>query len=295
MTDPATQPVCLTRLHRLEGGAFAAEEAGDLTAVESPLEIRLEGRSISVTMRTPGHDRELTAGFLLAEGIIHRAVDLFEISTCPSAVEGNAVDVLLTHPERCDPARLTRHVITNSSCGVCSKATLDAALVQFPLIPEDGLQLSPEILFTLPARQRAAQVAFAATGGLHASALFDLSGNLLLLREDVGRHNALDKILGAALLGNQVPLAKTVLLLSGRVSFELMQKSLAGGIPIVAAVGAPSSLAVDFARASGQTLVGFLRDGHCNVYAGEQRLRGLTPLIPTAAAGSPATIPAEEA
>lgn len=267
--------VVLRRMVLREGAAVPGPEEVDSVAAEEPLEIRVEGRSVAVVMRTPGHDRELTAGFLLTEGIIRSAADVFEISVCPSATEGGgAVDVILTNPEKCDFARLTRHVFTSSSCGICGKTTLESALNTFPpldaaMAPEPGLA---ELLFSLPARQREAQAVFAVTGGLHASALFDLQGNLLALHEDVGRHNALDKVLGAALLDGRLPLEHTILLLSGRVSFELMQKSLAGRIPVIAAVGAPSSLAVDFAVQSGQTLVGFLRDGRANVYAGAARV-----------------------
>ena len=239
------------------------------------MEIRVEGRSIAVTMRTPGHDRELAAGFLFSEGIIQRRSDLFEISVCPSATNGNAVDAVLTHPEKLDFDRLTRHVFTSSSCGVCGKATIDSTLIPFPPIsPNDALPLPVELILDLPNRLRQQQTHFLSTGGIHASALFDWDGNLLLLREDVGRHNALDKLLGACLLDGKIPLTQSILLLSGRVSFELMQKALAGGIPVIAAVGAPSSLAIEFAERSNQTLIGFIRDGRCNLYAGGSRLRG---------------------
>lgn len=260
-----------------DGSSATYTRFTDLVAIESPLEIRVEGRSLAVVMRTPGHDEELTAGFLLSEGAISGAEDLFDISRCPSAIEGEAIDVLLTNPGRFDFARFSRHVFTSSSCGVCGKATLEAALRQFPPMEADHIKVSAPLLFSLPDRQRAAQAAFAATGGLHASALFDMSGSLLLLREDVGRHNALDKILGASLLSGKLPLTKTILLLSGRISFELMQKSHAGGIPIVAGVGAPSSLAVEYAQASRQTLIGFLRDGRGNVYADCGRLEFQSP------------------
>jgi len=269
--DPMAQPVAVRRL-RLGAGT---ESANDMVAVESPLEVRVEGKSVAVIMRTPRHDRELAAGFLLTEGIVAKPSDIFEISLCPGATEGNAVDVVLRNPERFDLGKLTRHVFTSSSCGICGKATVESALTQFPPIPPGGGSISLERLTRMAEDQRAAQATFTTTGGLHASAIFDLEGRLLLLREDVGRHNALDKVLGAALLAGQLPLNQHVLLLSGRISFELMQKALAAGVPIVAAVGAPSSLAVDFARNSGQTLAGFLRDGRCNVYAGVERITSI--------------------
>ncbi len=239
----------------------------DAVAVEEPLEIRVEGHSIAVTMRTPGHDRELAAGFLLSEGIISSAADVFEISTCPSASAGNVVDVVLAAPELFDVKKFTRHVFTSSSCGLCGKATIESTLVPFPPLPQPTQDLPLEMILTLPERLREQQTNFQSTGGIHASALFDRSGNLLLLHEDVGRHNALDKVLGACLLKGLLPLTDYILLLSGRISFELMQKSLAAGIPIIAAVGAPSSLAVEFAHQSGQALIGFIRDGRCNLYA----------------------------
>ena len=272
MTDPS--PTTEVSIWRLTARGDSAQRR-DVLAVEEPLEIRVEGRSIAVTMRTPGHDRELVAGFLLSEGVIQSARDVFEISTCPSATDGNVVDVILTEPERVDFAKLTRHVFTSSSCGMCGKASLEAALQSFPALePATEAVISVADLLALPDRLRENQAAFSTTGGIHASALFDFTGRLLMVREDVGRHNALDKILGACLLENKFPMEETILLLSGRVSFELMQKALAARIPIVAAVGAPSSLAVSFAQVSGQTLLGFIRDARCNLYAAGVRIRG---------------------
>lgn len=273
MTDPSESPTADVTVWRLPSNG-PGEQRGDVLAVEEPLEIRVEGRSIAVTMRTPGHDRELAAGFLLSEGVITKKADLFEISRCPGATAGNVVDVILTEPGRIDLAKLTRHVFTSSSCGICGKASLEAAFTPLPPLPpsqHDPIALST--ILALPERLRNAQAAFSTTGGIHASALFDLTGRRLLVREDVGRHNALDKLIGACLLEGRFPLEETILLLSGRVSFELMQKALAARIPIIAAVGAPSSLAVSFAVASGQTLVGFIRDERCNLYAGSQRIR----------------------
>jgi len=248
--------------------------AADETAEEEPLEIRVEGQSIAVVMRTPGHDRELAAGFALTEGIVRDAAAIFEITSClttsPDA-SGNAVDIALRDPASFDAAMLSRHVFSSSSCGVCGKATIEAALQQFPPV-NTATAVAPQVLFSLPARLAAAQETFQRTGGLHACALFDAKGELLLVREDVGRHNALDKLIGHELLAQQLPLGERILLLSGRVSFEMTQKALAAGIAIIAAISAPTSLAVAFARANNQTLVGFLRGATMNVYTGAERL-----------------------
>jgi FdhD protein len=191
-----------------------------------------------------------------------------------SRSEGNVINVRLRNPESLDPRKLTRHVFTSSSCGICSKASIDAVRQQFAPV-EDLCEVEPQVLLGLPQALASAQETFKRTGGLHACALFDLTGKLLVLREDVGRHNALDKVVGWALLGNRLPLQGHILLLSGRTSFEMMQKALAAGIPIVAAISAPSSLAVEFAQESTQTLVGFLRGERMNIYAGANRVREL--------------------
>jgi FdhD protein len=262
-----------TLLHRFSLDA-GFSEVRDRLAAEEPLEIRVEGRSVAVAMRTPGHDDELAAGFLLTESVIRSAADLFEISKCrdlESDAEGNVVDVRLAPEHGADLEKLTRHVFTSSSCGVCGKATIDSVFQQFPSV-ESALRIDPGLLLGLPGKLRAAQATFEKTGGLHASALFDAAGNLLILREDVGRHNALDKVIGRALLDGLPPLRNHVLLVSGRISFELIQKALAAGIPFVAGISAPSSLAVEFAQRSGQTLVGFLRDRGFNIYAGSERV-----------------------
>jgi FdhD protein len=247
--------------------------ADDMLAVEEPLEIRVGGRSVAVVMRTPGHDRELAAGFLVTEGLLKRRDDLLDLVRCTTAQPAgdesaeNILDVVLAPGVVPDVERLTRHVFTSSSCGICSKASIDAVHAQFAPIAHP---LSPRrsLLTGLPARLVEAQKGFVATGGLHASALFDTDGRLEVVREDVGRHNALDKVVGEAFLADRLPLSNRVLLVSGRVSFELMQKALAAGIPCVAAISAPTSAAVEFAQASGQTLVGFLRGDRMNVYAG---------------------------
>ncbi len=253
-----------------------AEERDDL-AVEEPLEIRVEGRPVAVTMRTPGHDEELAAGFLLTEGVIARREDIVAIAPAAAkkggGVEPNIVDVKLTRPEAVDFARLTRHVFTASSCGLCGKATIAAVQAKYAaLSPEEGPRVAAGALAKMPATLAAAQATFQRTGGLHATGLFSADGKLLVSREDVGRHNAVDKVLGHLLLGGRIAASEVVLLVSGRVAFEIVQKALAARIAFIAAISAPTSLAVDFARTGGQTLVGFLRDGRMNVYAGADRV-----------------------
>ena len=243
----------------------------DELAEEEPLEIRVQGRPISVTMRTPGDDRDLAAGFLLTEGIIQRREDLIALKHCGQGDQANVIDVLLAAGVAVDFERLTRHVFASSSCGLCGKATIDAIHGQFPPVESD-LTVFATLLVTLPDLMRQAQATFNRTGGLHAAALFDPTGRLLVVREDVGRHNAVDKLVGSCLLDGDFPLDEHVLVVSGRSSFEIMQKALAARVPIVAAVSAPSSLAVDFAQASGQTSIGFLRDGRMNVYTHPRRV-----------------------
>jgi FdhD protein len=222
-------------------------------------------------MRTPGHDAELAAGFLLTEGIIHGPKDVLSIEHCNRNEEGNVLNVLLAPEVPVDFQRLTRHVFASSSCGLCGKATIESIQHQFPPIHSD-LLIDPELLASLPQKMRAAQKTFDRTGGLHAAALFDSDGQLIVLREDVGRHNAVDKVVGHCLLHGPFPMDRYILLVSGRSSFEIMQKALAARVPLVAAVSAPSSLAASFAQQSGQTLIGFLRDRRMNVYAHPQRI-----------------------
>ncbi|HEX8281155.1 MAG TPA: formate dehydrogenase accessory sulfurtransferase FdhD [Chthoniobacterales bacterium] len=247
----------------------------DNVAVEEPLEIRVEDHSVAVVMRTPGHDRELAAGFLLTENLIRSSSDIFDITQCGTSAADDVVNVALRDPRVFDPAKLTRNVFSSSSCGICSKATIDAVRQTFPPIDDDA-RIASKTIFALPTRLRAQQETFERTGGLHACAIFDAHGEMQLLREDVGRHNALDKLIGRALLDDQLPLCGRVLFLSGRVSFEMMQKALAAGVPIVAAISAPTSLAVEFARESNQTLVGFVRGETMNIYAGSERISGPT-------------------
>jgi FdhD protein len=246
--------------------------APDELVTEEPLEIRVRGRSISVTMRTPGYDAELAAGFLLTEGVIAGPQDLRGIEPCPRNADGNVIDVLLAPTVAVDFGRLTRHVFASSSCGLCGKAAI-AALAQQHTAITSNMRVPAAVIAALPQAMRAAQPTFDRTGGLHAAALFDAAGQLLVLREDVGRHNAVDKVLGHALLNNWLPLDRQILLVSGRVSFEIVQKALAAGVPIVTAVSAPSSLAVDLARAHGQTLIGFLRENRMNLYTHVQRVQ----------------------
>ena len=240
-------------------------------APEEPLEIRVRARPISVTMRTPGQDADLALGFLLTEGVIHSAADVVKLETPARPTGGNLVNVFLRPDLPLDLDRLTRHVFASSSCGLCGAATIEQVHKQFPPV-QSALQVRVSTLLGLPATLRAGQTAFAATGGMHAAGLFRSTGELLLLREDVGRHNAVDKVLGHALRHGPWPLGEAILLVSGRASFEIMQKALAARIPLVCAVSAPSDLAADFAERSGQTLVGFLRPGRLNAYAHPQRL-----------------------
>lgn len=246
----------------------------DAVAAEEPLELRVAGRSVAVVMRTPGHDRELAAGFLLTEGVIRQADDLLDLLPCrdqDGGASGNVIDAIVAPSVVVDFSRLTRHVFSSSSCGVCGKATLDAILQTYQPVAA-GQAFDPKHLARLPEHLRAAQPAFAATGGLHACALFNATGELEFVHEDVGRHNALDKVLGHALLGRRLPLSNRGLLLSGRIAFELVQKALVAGVPLIAGIGAPSSLAIECADRGGITLVGFLRADRLNVYTHAQRL-----------------------
>lgn len=258
--------------------AFTLEQ--DVLAVEEPLEIRLgydadgqrTAKSISITMRTPGHDFDLAAGFLFTEGIVQRAEQIAGIQHCGG--QKNVVRVDLQAGVPIDFERLQRHFYTSSSCGVCGKTSIEALqATACPTIPPTSLTLHAQVIHTLPDKLRAAQSVFDSTGGLHAAALFDWEGGLLDLREDVGRHNAVDKLIGAQFSAGNTPLSERLLLVSGRASFELVQKALMGGIPVLAAVGAPSSLAVELAGQFGMTLIGFVRDGRFNIYCGAERLQ----------------------
>jgi FdhD protein len=237
-------------------------ETRDQVAVEEPLEIRLDGHPVAVLMRTPGHDEELAAGFLVTEGIISCLSDVRKIEPRP---DENRVLIFLSEGVEVDIGRLTRHLFTGSSCGLCGKATLEAVFTHSPPITR-RIEIPDDVFYQAPAKLRASQGTFDTTGGLHAAGVFSAAGELLISREDIGRHNAVDKVIGHALL-NGIDLSATFLLVSGRLSFEILQKALAARIPALAAISAPSSLAVEFARKSGQTLIGFLRPPSFNRYA----------------------------
>ncbi|MGW5680549.1 formate dehydrogenase accessory sulfurtransferase FdhD [Nonomuraea sp. NPDC003754] len=273
MTTPTTR----AQITVLSGKT--ARDRRDHLATEEPMEIRVtspggERRTVAITMRTPGHDFELAAGFLHGEGVAGRG-EIRAIGYCtdedvPPEARYNTVTVALDRPIPDLPA-LDRHFVTSSACGVCGSASLDALRDRCRPLPQGELSITPEILYGMPHRLREAQGGFGKTGGLHAAGLFSADGALVALREDVGRHNAVDKLVGWASLTG-ADLAGHVLMVSGRASYEIMQKALAAGIPMVCAVSAPSSLAVELAREFGMTLVGFLREERCNVYAGRERI-----------------------
>jgi FdhD protein len=249
-----------------------ASKATDVLAAEEPLELRVRGRGVAVTMRTPGHDEELAAGFLLSEGIIRKQSDIVATAPClQSDVPQNTLNIFLSPSVKVNFKKLTRHVFASSSCGLCGKASIEAVRQQFPGI-ERCVKVPLKVLNHLAETMHAAQSTFHQTGGLHAAAIFEPDGSLVVLREDIGRHNAVDKVIGYGLLSGKFPFQNQILLVSGRSSFEIMQKALAARLPIVCSISAPSSLAVEFAGDSGQTLVGFLRDNSCNVYAGAERI-----------------------
>ncbi|MET7322558.1 formate dehydrogenase accessory sulfurtransferase FdhD [Streptomyces sp. NPDC005549] len=262
---------------RIRDGAVSSRP--DTLVAEEPLEIRLNGKPLAITMRTPGDDFALAAGFLVSEGVLAEQSDLQNIVYCAGAtVDGsntyNVVDVKTAPGVRIPDITLERNVYTTSSCGLCGKASLDAVrtTTRWPIADTPPVRVTPELLADLPDRLRASQRVFDRTGGLHAAALFTEDGELVDVREDVGRHNAVDKLVGRALQNGDLPLSRSVLLVSGRASFELAQKAVMAGIPVLAAVSAPSSLAVDLAAETGLTLVGFLRGSSMNVYAGEDRV-----------------------
>jgi FdhD protein len=264
------------RVVRIRDGVVSTRP--DTLVAEEPLEIRVAGRPLSVTMRTPGDDFDLAAGFLVSEGVIRAGEQLAAIRYCAGATEDgsntyNVLDVSLSPGTPPPDPSVERNFYTTSSCGLCGKASLDAVRTSATWsVREDPLRLDPVLLSALPERLRAAQRVFDTTGGLHAAGLFDATGELLCLREDVGRHNAVDKVVGWALRAGRLPLRGTVLMVSGRASFELVQKAVMAGIPALAAVSAPSSLAVDLAEDAGLTLVGFLRGTSMNIYSAADRV-----------------------
>jgi FdhD protein len=281
------------RIWRVENGQSAAGgPVSDRVATEEPLEIRLVSKggegaehTVAVTMRTPGADEELAAGFLFAEGVVERRERILGFHRPPEDRTGepepNVVAVELGDGPDPNLPTLERHFFSSSACGVCGKAGLAALQVRAPGRLPDGPEVDPELIASLPGRLREAQGLFDATGGLHAAALFDAApgsaGTLLALREDVGRHNALDKLLGRAFLDGLLPLHGHIVLVSGRTSYEILQKCAVAGVPIVCAVSAPSSLAVELAETFGITLIGFLRGDRFNVYAGAERIAGVAP------------------
>lgn len=276
----------IQRFQRQAADQAARQRRRDRVTVEEPLEIRLitgpqgqpQSRQLTLTMRTPGQDYELAAGLLFAEGVIRKASDIVKMTYCVGEnklqQEYNVLQVRL-HPElQPDWPQLERFQLSNASCGLCGKVQIEQLQTQlFPDFGPESPQLAPSLLYELPERMRPLQKAFAQTGGVHAAALFDTQGQCLRVCEDVGRHNALDKLIGSCLLNGQGPLLGQVLLLSGRTSYEMIQKSLQASIPIVAAVGAPSSLAIELARSYGQTLIGFLKPDSFNLYSGAARLK----------------------
>jgi FdhD protein len=269
----------ITQVREWQGGTATTKT--DYLAAEEPLEIRIGDAPVSVTMRTPGHDRELAAGFLFTEGLLASREDLVSLETAatddasasdaPSATN-NAVVATLAAGSAPDLERLRRHFFASSSCGVCGKATIDAVRSRTLVAPNAAFRLRAGVLTRLPEALRESQSVFDRTGGLHGAAIFDPDGALLVAREDIGRHNAVDKVLGWAFLEGRVPLSNVVLLVSGRGGFEIVQKAVAAGVPVVACVSAPSSLAVQLAREMRQTLVGFLRGERFVVYSGEERI-----------------------
>jgi FdhD protein len=255
-------------IRRTENGEH--ECVTDEVAIEEPLEIRIRGEAVATTMRTPGNDEELAAGFLFTEGIVHSRDDVRTVSISAE----NVVAVELAPTVKFAPAMMQRFGTISSSCGLCGKKSIESIRQRFPALDfaNDATRIAETILLDLPDKLRAVQGNFARTGGIHAAGIFDVAGHTMIVREDIGRHNAVDKVIGRALLDGSLPLSKHVLIVSGRSSLEIVQKALAAGIPIVAAVSAPSSLAINFARECGQTLVGFLRPPTFNVYSHIERI-----------------------
>jgi FdhD protein len=271
--EPSKEAVQAASITRYEDGNAASRE--DWVTVEEPLEIRVGSDTLAVTMRTPGHDHDLAAGWLVSEGIVSRPEELVRIEHCRETrspeEEGNVVIVRTTAQTGDALDRARRLLLTSSSCGLCGKGSIDSIRGHFPAIASPAAA-TPETILSLPQTLRRAQTSFGRTGGLHAAGVFTLTGELLAAREDVGRHNAVDKVVGSLFRAGRLPLSEAILCVSGRASFEIVQKALAAGIPIVAAVSAPSTLAIDLARSSGIALVGFLRESGFNLYSEESRV-----------------------
>ena len=266
--------VDLTQVAEWDDGRLRRKQ--DYLASEEPLEIRISGEPLSVTMRTPGHDLELGAGFLFTEGLVQQRSQILSLDELESSAagenRGNVVVAKLAPQAVPDLDKMRRHFFAASSCGICGKASIDSVRARTLSAPNPNFRLDPEILVRLPETLRQSQAVFGRTGGLHAAALFDATGRLLVLREDIGRHNAVDKVIGWALLQDCVPLADAMLMVSGRGGFEIVQKAIVAGLPVVASVSAPSSLAVQLAREMSQTLIGFLRGRRFVVYSGVERI-----------------------
>ncbi|MGE5208493.1 MAG: formate dehydrogenase accessory sulfurtransferase FdhD [Alphaproteobacteria bacterium] len=259
--------VDLQKIIRRNSGGELEYLPDDLT-IEEPLEIQIAGKTIATTMRTPGHDKDLAAGFLVSEAIVRDRAEITKIS----ADGDNRAVVKLSTGVKLKVNSMKRFGTISSSCGLCGKTSIDAIRQNFPAVRSTQIRIHIETLLSLPQKLRNAQSDFARTGGIHAAGIFDVQGELKIVREDIGRHNAVDKVIGCAFFSGLLPLDTHVLLVSGRASFEIIQKALAAGIPIIAAVSAPSSLAVDFARDSNQTLIGFLRPPSFNIYSHTERV-----------------------
>ena len=264
----------LTQVSEWDDGKLSRKD--DYVAAEEPLEIRVGQDALSVTMRTPGHDIELAAGFLFTEGIVQRREQIHALESPAdggdAASRGNLVQVTLASESIPDFEKMRRHFFAASSCGICGKASIEAIRLRTLRAPSASFRLDAEVLVKLPDALRASQAVFGRTGGLHAAALCSANGELLVVREDIGRHNAVDKVIGWALLENRIPLSETILLVSGRGGFEIVQKAIVAGLPMVASVSAPSSLAVQLARELQLTLIGFLRGRRFVIYSGEDRI-----------------------
>ncbi|HHH49896.1 MAG TPA: formate dehydrogenase accessory sulfurtransferase FdhD [Saprospiraceae bacterium] len=279
MKDKATDKISILKINRDQ-----TSRQLDFLAVEEPLEIRLaygaghhrKQKSISITMRSPGDDKDLAIGFLFTEGIIRSFEQIKNIHHLPcfnQQTKGNIILIELDDNIEINLQKLERHFYTSSSCGVCGKSSIEAIYQSGATnIPNNNIYIDAKLIHQLPDKIRTQQAVFDNTGGLHAAGLFDNNGNLVLIREDVGRHNAVDKLIGAALQEKSIPLHQNILMLSGRVSFELVQKALMAGIPILVAVGAPSTLAIQLAQKSGMTIIAFVRNGKFNIYSGEERV-----------------------
>jgi FdhD protein len=271
MTDRSSH-----RARVLRYGDEAGVRVDDQLAAEEPLEIRIAGKPLTVIMRTPGHDRELALGFLFGEGIIRRSADVAAFRTPPNGEHPdleNVIDIDLASDAPGVDSRWQRNFLAASSCGLCGVSSIEAIHQSAGPLPDDGLVVDREIIYGLDARLRSEQAIFTRTGGLHAAGLFAVDGEPLAVREDIGRHNAVDKVVGHALERGRLPLDRHILMVSGRTSFEIVQKALQARIPLLVSVSAPSSLARDLAQASNQTLIGFLRGRSLNVYSGRQRIQ----------------------